>query len=50
MTNGTVARKSNKVENNKVNRVEGNEVTVNFNGGTKIVTNVGHRGGYTRPW
>jgi len=38
MTNGTVAQKSNKVENNKVNGVEGNDVTVNFNGGTKIVT------------
>ena len=37
MTNGTVAR-SNKVESNKVNSVEGNDVTVNFNGGTKIVT------------
>lgn len=33
MTNGTVAQ-----ENNKVNGVEGNDVTVNFNGGTKIVT------------
>jgi len=38
MTNGTVAQKSNKVENNKVNSVEGIDVTVNFNGGTKIVT------------
>src|SRR6266403_3043317 len=47
MTNGTVAQKSNKVENNKVNSVEGNDkvnsvegndVTVNFNGGTKTVT------------
>jgi hypothetical protein len=38
MTNGTVTQKSNKVENNKVNSVEGNDVTVNFNGGTKIVT------------
>jgi len=38
MTNGTVAQKSDKVEANKVNRVEGNDVTVNFNGGTKIVT------------
>ncbi len=38
MTNGTVAQKSNKVENNKVNSVEGNDVTVNFNNGTKIVT------------
>jgi hypothetical protein len=38
MTNGTVAQKSDKVENNKVNSVEGNDVTVNFNGGTKIVT------------
>ena len=38
MTNGTVAQKSNKVESNKVNSVEGNDVTVNFNGGTKIVT------------
>jgi hypothetical protein len=38
MTNGTVAQKSNKVEKNKVNSVEGNNVTVNFNGGTKIVT------------
>lgn len=38
MTNGTVAQKSTKVENNKVNSVEGNDVTVNFNGGTKIVT------------
>src|ERR1051326_138533 len=38
MTNGTVAQKSDKVEANKVNRVEGNDLTVNFNGGTKIVT------------
>jgi len=38
MTNGTVAQKSDKVEANKVNRVEGNDVTVNFNGSTKIVT------------
>lgn len=38
MTNGTVAQKSTKVENNKVNSVEGNDVTVNFNGGIKIVT------------
>jgi hypothetical protein len=38
MTNGTVAQKSDKVENNKVNSVEGNDVTVSFNGGTKIVT------------
>jgi hypothetical protein len=38
MTNGTVAEKSNNVEKNKVNSVEGNDVTVNFNGGTKIVT------------
>jgi hypothetical protein len=38
MTNGTVVQKSNKVENNKVNNVEGNDVTVSFNGGTKIVT------------
>jgi hypothetical protein len=38
MTNGTVAEKSNKVEKNKVNSVEGNDLTVNFNGGTKIVT------------
>jgi len=38
MTNGTVAQKSNRVENNKVNSVEGNDVTVNFNGGTTIVT------------
>ena len=38
MTNGTVAQKSNKVENNKVNIVEGNDVTVNFNNGTKIAT------------
>ena len=38
MTNGTVAQKSEKVENNKVNSVEGNDVTVSFNGGSKIVT------------
>jgi hypothetical protein len=39
MTNGTVAQKSSaKVEDNKVNGVEGNDVTVNFNGGTEIVT------------
>jgi hypothetical protein len=39
MTNGTGAQKSStKVENNKVNSVEGNDVIVNFNGGTKIVT------------
>src|SRR5258707_15548364 len=38
MTNGTVAQKPTKVENNKVNSVEGNDVTVNFDGGTKTVT------------
>jgi hypothetical protein len=38
MTNGTVAQKSNKVESNKVDSVKGNDVTVNFNGGTKTVT------------
>jgi hypothetical protein len=38
MTNGTVSQQPNKVENNKVNSVEGNDLTVNFNGGTKIVT------------
>jgi hypothetical protein len=42
-TNGTVAEKSNKVENNKVNSVEGNDVTVNFNGGQDRYGDVGHK-------
>ena len=37
MTNGTVAPKPNKVENNQVNKVEGNNVIVDYNGGTKVV-------------
>src|SRR5258705_2259575 len=38
MTNGAVAQKFNKGESNKVNSVAGNDVTVNFNCGTKIAT------------
>ena len=37
MTNGTVTPKPNKVENNQVNKVEGNNVIVDYNGGTKVV-------------
>jgi hypothetical protein len=38
MTNGTVTQKSSKVEKNKVSKVEGNNLTVEYNGGTKVVT------------
>jgi hypothetical protein len=38
MTNGTVARRSNKVVENKVSKVEANSLTVEYNGGTKVVT------------
>jgi hypothetical protein len=38
MTNGTVAQRPDKVAENKVNKVEGNSLTVEYGGGTKIVT------------
>lgn len=38
MTNGTVSQKPDKVSENKVSKVEGNSLTVEYNGGTKIVT------------
>jgi hypothetical protein len=38
MTNGTVAQRPNKVAENKVSKVEGNSLTVEYNGGTKVVT------------
>jgi hypothetical protein len=33
-----VTQKSSKVEKNKVSKVEGNNLTVEYNGGTKVVT------------
>ena len=38
MTNGTVSRSPDKVVENKVSKVEGNSLTVEYNGGTKVVT------------
>jgi hypothetical protein len=38
MTNGTVAQKPDKVAKNKVNKVAGNNLTVEYDGGTKVVT------------
>ena len=38
MTNGTVAKKPGRVTDNKVGKVEGNSLTVEYNGGTKVVT------------
>ena len=38
MTNGTVAQKPNRIRENKVSKVEGNSLTVEYNGGTKVVT------------
>jgi hypothetical protein len=37
MTNGTVAQRPNKIGENKVSKVEGNSLTVEYNGGTKVV-------------
>jgi hypothetical protein len=37
MTNGTVAQRQNKIGENKVSKVEGNRLTVEYNGGTKVV-------------
>ena len=37
MTNGTVAQRANKIDENKVSKVEGNSLTVEYNGGTKVV-------------
>ena len=37
MTNGTVTQKADKVENNQVSKVEGNNVVVDYNGGSKVV-------------
>jgi hypothetical protein len=38
MTNGTVARRPGRVTNNKVSKVEGNSLMVEYNGGTQAVT------------
>jgi hypothetical protein len=38
MTNGTVAQRPNKINENKVSKVEGNSLTVEYNGGTRVVT------------
>src|SRR5215475_651183 len=38
MTNGTVSQKPGKINENKVSKVEGNSLTVEYNGGTKTVT------------
>ena len=38
MTNGTVAQKPNRIRENKISKVEGNSLTVEYNGGTKVVT------------
>jgi len=38
MTNGTVARRPGRVADNKVSKVEGSNLTVEYNGGTQIVT------------
>jgi len=37
MTNGTVAPRPGRVANNKVNKVEGDKITVDYNGGSKVV-------------
>jgi hypothetical protein len=37
MTNGTVAQRPNKIGENKVSKVEGDSLTVEYNGGTKVV-------------
>lgn len=37
MTNGTVARRPGKVADNKVSKVEGNTITVDYQGGSKAV-------------
>ena len=38
MTNGTVAQKPDRIRENKVSKVEANSLTVEYNGGTKVVT------------
>ncbi|HZP69460.1 MAG TPA: hypothetical protein VFB29_05900 [Pseudolabrys sp.] len=38
MTNGTVTQRLGKVANNKVSKVDGTSLTVEYNGGTKVVT------------
>ena len=38
MTNGTVGQGSGKIRENKVSKVEGSTLTVEYNGGTKVVT------------
>jgi hypothetical protein len=50
MTNGTVAPNPNKVENNQVNKVEGNNVIVDYNGGQGGGGHAGHQGGHSRSW
>lgn len=37
MTNGTVAARPGRVANNKVSKVEGNKITVDYKGGSKVV-------------
>ncbi|HEV2627478.1 MAG TPA: DUF5666 domain-containing protein [Pseudolabrys sp.] len=37
MTNGTVGRRPGRVTDNKVNKVEGNTITVDYKGGAKVV-------------
>lgn len=37
MTNGTVARRPGRVADNKVNTIAGNTITVDYNGGSKVV-------------
>jgi Domain of unknown function (DUF5666) len=37
MTNGTVAQRSNKRGENKVSKIEGNSLTVEYSGGTRVV-------------
>jgi hypothetical protein len=44
MTNGTVAQRPNKIGDNKVSKVDGNSLTVEYNGGTKVV---GHNAKHT---
>ena len=37
MTNGTVAPKSGRIDNNKVSKIDGNKLVVDYNGGSKVV-------------
>lgn len=38
MTNGTVAQRPGRVSDNKVSKVEGSNLTVDYNGGSRVVT------------